>query len=197
MANDFRSARFWASEMIEPAMYPGARAVDATMGNGHDTCWLCGLAGDEGRVYGFDVQKEAVDNTRKRLCQAGYESRAVLFHAGHENMAALIDEKVDVIMFNLGWLPGAEHGVTTRVDTTLKAVEAGLDLLREDGLMTICIYPGHEEGTRELQALMAWAQKIDDRRYDAMVKTYVNQPNHPPLMLAIKKKRMRKGACLK
>ena len=37
MARDFRSARYWAAELIETALCPGARAVDATMGNGHDT----------------------------------------------------------------------------------------------------------------------------------------------------------------
>ena len=192
MANDFRSARFWAAEMIEPAMYPGARAVDATMGNGHDTCWLCGLAGETGKVYAFDVQQAAVDRTRERLEQAGLVQRAQLFCAGHERMAELINEEVDVIMFNLGWLPGAEHGVTTLVETTLRAVEAGLSILKEDGLMTVCIYPGHDEGTRELNALLDWAAKLDDRKYDALLKAYLNQPNYPPQMLAIKKKKTRK-----
>ena len=192
MANDFRSARFWASEMIEPAVYPGARAVDATMGNGYDTCWLSGLVGETGKVYAFDVQQEAVDRTRERLIQAGVEERAQLFCAGHERMAELIHEEVDVIMFNLGWLPGAEHGVTTLMETTLQAVEAGLSILKEDGLMTICIYPGHDEGTREKNALLEWAAKLDDRKYDAMLKAYLNQPNHPPQMLAIKKKKTRK-----
>ena len=56
MAADFRSARFWASEMIEPALTDGARAVDATMGGGRDTRWLCERVGDGGRVYAFDVQ---------------------------------------------------------------------------------------------------------------------------------------------
>ncbi len=192
MANDFRSARFWAAEMIEPAMFPGARAVDATMGNGHDTCWLCGLAGETGKVYAFDVQQAAVDRTRERLEAAGVADRAELFCLGHEHMAEVIDGEVDVIMFNLGWLPGALHGVTTLLDTTLQAVEAGLSILKEDGLMTVCIYPGHDEGTRELNGLLEWARGLDDRRYDAMLKTYLNQPNHPPLMLAIKKKKTRK-----
>ncbi len=48
MARDFRSARFWAAELIEGALYPGARAVDATMGNGHDTLWLCNQVGGNG-----------------------------------------------------------------------------------------------------------------------------------------------------
>ena len=46
MANDFRSARFWAAEIIERALYEGAVAVDATLGNGHDALWLCGLVGE-------------------------------------------------------------------------------------------------------------------------------------------------------
>ena len=48
MAKDFRSARFWARELIEEAMAEGGCAIDATMGNGHDTQWLCELAGADG-----------------------------------------------------------------------------------------------------------------------------------------------------
>ncbi len=190
MAMDFRSARFWAREMVEDAMFEGARAIDATMGNGHDTQWLCQLAGESGRVYAFDVQAEAVERTRERLAQAGVT--AELFCMGHERMAEVVHEAVDAVVFNLGWLPGAEHGVTTRTDTTLQAVSAALTLLKEDGLMTICIYPGHEEGTREWNALLDWAKTLDDKRYDAMLKTYLNQPNDPPRMLAIRKKKTKK-----
>lgn len=189
MANDFRSARFWAREMIENAMFTGARAVDATMGNGHDTLWLCELAGEGGKVYAFDVQPEAVMRTGERLTQAGLRQRAELFCVGHERMTEQIDAPVDAIVFNLGWLPGAEHGVTTQVQTTLRAVNAALSLLREDGLLTICVYPGHEEGAREREALLDWARMLDDRRYDAMLKTYLNQPNDPPLLIAVRKKK--------
>ena len=189
MAVDFRSARFWAREMIENAMFDGARAVDATMGNGHDTLWLCELAGENGKVYAFDVQAEAVERTRQRLTEKQVDARAELFCLGHQHMAEVIREPVDAIVFNLGWLPGAEHGVTTQTPTTLQAVNAALEVLKEDGLMTICIYPGHEEGTRELHALLNWASSLDDKRFDAMLKTYVNQPNDPPQMLAIRKKK--------
>ena len=192
MANDFRSARFWAREMIEAAMFDGAIAVDATMGNGHDTQWLCELAGENGHVYAFDVQPEAVERTGERLAEMGLLSRAELFCAGHERMAEFVHEQADAIVFNLGWLPGAEHGVTTQTSTTLMAVNAALELLKEDGLMTVCIYPGHEEGTRELHALMEWASALDEKRYDALLKTYLNQSNDPPRMLAIRKKKTKK-----
>ena len=192
MATDFKSARFWAKEIIENAVFPGACAIDATMGNGHDTAWLCELVGERGKVYAFDVQQEAVDRTAVRLEQAGFRQRAELFCLGHEHMAEAIHQQADAIVFNLGWLPGAEHGVTTQTSTTLLAVEAALSLLKEEAVMTICIYPGHEEGTRELHALLDWAAKLDDRRYDAMIKCYVNQPNDPPRMLAIRKKKTKK-----
>jgi len=192
VATDFRSARFWAKELIENAVFPGACVIDATMGNGYDTAWLCELVGERGKVFAFDVQQEAVDRTRERLEQAGLAQQAELFCMGHEHMAEVIHQQADAIVFNLGWLPGAEHGVTTQTSTTLQAVNAALDLLKEEAVMTICIYPGHEEGTREKNALFEWAGGLDDRRYDAMLKCYVNQPNDPPQMLAIRKKKSKK-----
>ena len=191
MANDFRSARFWAAELIGPALFPGARAVDATMGNGKDTLWLCGLVGETGRVYAFDVQAEAVARTRELLEREGVVDRATLFCRGHEHMAEVVDGPVDAVMFNLGWLPGAEHGVTTRVETTLQAADAALTLLKPEGLLTICVYPGHDEGTRELNALTAWAASLDPRRYDALMKHYMNQPNDPPVLIAVKRNKIK------
>ena len=193
MANDFRSARFWAAEIIEKALYEGAVAVDATLGNGHDALWLCGLVGETGRVYGFDVQAEAVENSRARLEAAGVEARAQLILDGHQNMGKYIPSaSADAVMFNLGWLPGAEHAVTTRVETTLEAVNAALEILKEDGVMTICIYPGHDEGAREREALLAWAQQLDEKKYDTMLRCYLNQSKLPPLMLAVKRNKGRR-----
>ena len=194
MANDFRSARFWAKEIIEGALTEGSRVIDATMGNGHDTQWLCELTGETGKVYAFDIQPEAVERTRARLEEAGLADRAELFCAGHETMAEHVREPVDAVLFNLGWLPGAEHGVTTRTETTLRAADAALTLLKEDAVMTICVYPGHEEGTRELRALYDWAKTLDERRFDTLLKTYLNQSNDPPQLIAVKKKRTKKRA---
>ena len=188
MAQDFRSARFWAAERMETALFPGARAVDATMGNGRDTLWLCQRVGPEGHVYAFDIQPEAVERTCSRLRDENLLERATLFCRGHQHMAELVLEPVDAVMFNLGWLPGAVHAVTTQADTTLQAVEAALSILKPQGLMTICVYPGHEEGAKELMALKEWASRLDSRRYDALLNCYMNQPNDPPQLIAVKKK---------
>ena len=101
MANDFRSARFWARELIQPALYPGARAVDATMGNGHDTLALCELVGEGGHVYAFDVQPEAVYSTRARLEAAGVLDRATLTCAGHEHIAVAAGEAGTAVVLHI------------------------------------------------------------------------------------------------
>lgn len=187
MSFDLKSARHWAEELLRQAVGPGARIIDGTMGNGYDTLWLAQLAGDEGRVYAFDIQAEAVERTRARLREAGVENRAVLFHAGHERIAELVPEPVDAAVFNLGWLPGTDKALRTRAETTLIAVNAALDKLKEGGLLTICAYPGHEEGRVERDALMDWARALPPQRYDAMIRAYLNQPNDPPVLFAIKK----------
>jgi len=149
--------------------------------------------GESGRVYGFDVQAEAVERSRRRIEAAGYAARAQLILDGHQNMLNYIEkDSADAVMFNLGWLPGAEHGVTTYTETTLQAVNAALEVLREDGVMTICVYPGHDEGAREREALIEWAQKLDEKKYDAMLRCYLNQSKSPPLMIAVKKNKTRR-----
>ena len=73
------------------------------------------------------------------------------------------------------------------METTLSAADQALEALAPDGVMTICIYPGHEEGARERDALIDWAKRVNPRRFDVLIKTYLNQPNDPPMMLAVHK----------
>ena len=67
MSYELKSARYLAREVILRAVEPGDTVVDATMGNGHDTQMLCETVGPEGRVWAFDVQAQAVEETRNRL----------------------------------------------------------------------------------------------------------------------------------
>ena len=194
MAYDFRSARFWASEIIQAALPVGGCAVDATLGNGHDALNLAQLVGDGGHVIGFDVQPEAIAASRARLAAADVAQRCTLILDGHQHMRNhLKPESADVVLFNLGWLPRAAHAVTTRTETTLQAVAAALEVLKFGGVLTLCVYPGHDEGARERDALLAWAQSLDQARFDAMLRCYLNQSNSPPLLIAVKKKLQRKS----
>ena len=81
-----KNARHLAARYMEEILRPGDIAVDATMGNGKDTQFLCELVGETGRVYAFDVQEEALERTAARLEAAGLRARAALILAGHETM---------------------------------------------------------------------------------------------------------------
>ena len=148
MPYELRSARYLAAEALERVIGPGDTVVDATMGNGHDTLTLCRLVGPVGRVYAFDVQRDAVERTRERLRDAGMLDRATLFCMGHERMAEVVKSPATAVVFNLGWLPGGDHAVTTRWETTRQAVESALYMLRPLGALVICAYPGHPEGEK-------------------------------------------------
>lgn len=182
-----RNARYLAADYMRRTLKEGDAAVDATMGNGKDTLFLCELVGSSGHVYAFDVQQDAVARTAQRVKEAGFAKRTTLFLAGHETMAEHIKTPVRAVMFNLGWLPGAAHIVTTKTNTTLEAVSAAANLIAPGGVVTICVYPGHEEGQRELKALLEWAAGLDVRAYNVLHHHFLNASNQTPRLILIQK----------
>ena len=182
-----RNARHLAADYMMRTIRQGDAVVDATMGNGKDTLFLCELVGETGHVYAFDVQRKAVERTRERVKEAGFEARTTLLLAGHETMDEHIKEPVQAVMFNLGWLPGAEHIVTTQTETTLRAVQAALDLIAPGGIVTVCVYPGHEEGTRELEALKKYVSGLSVRMYNVLYHCFVNASSQTPQLFLIRK----------
>ena len=134
-------------EHLKSWIYPGDFVIDATAGNGKDTEFLCGLVGREGKVLAFDIQEQAVENTRQRLQEHGWSDVGEVVLDSHANMGKYAQENsVDCIVFNLGWLPGGDHTVFTHADSTIAAIEAGLKLLRKDGVMCVSIYYGGASG---------------------------------------------------
>ena len=189
MSYELKSARYLAREVILRTVLPGDTVVDATMGNGHDTLMLCEAVGREGRVYAFDVQAQAVEETGKRLREQGVADRAELIRAGHEHMAEYVQGPVKAVMFNLGWLPGGDHRVTTRWETTRKAVECALDLLSPMGVLVICVYPGHAEGEREERELTAFLSGLSNRQFNVLHQRFLNAGAGAPECCVIQKQR--------
>jgi len=182
-----RNARHLAADYMLRSVRSGDRVVDATMGNGKDTLFLCELVGEAGHVYAFDVQAEAVERTRSRIEEAGFTQRTTLLLAGHETMAEHVPAGVQAVMFNLGWLPGAEHIVTTKTNTTLEAVRAAVSLIAPGGIVTVCVYPGHEEGTRELSALLAYAGSLSVREFNVAHHCFLNASLQTPQLILIQR----------
>ena len=92
-----------------------ALAVDATMGNGHDTLFLAQRAR---LVHAFDVQGQALEKTSQRLAEAGF-TNARLHLVGHEELDQFVEEPIRAAIFNLGYLPSADKSIITQPETTL------------------------------------------------------------------------------
>lgn len=191
MSTSFKRATQQAHILIGQALKPGVWAVDATVGNGHDTLFLAECVGVKGRVFGFDIQKAALAATAERL---GEMPQITLIHAGHETLSAQLQAQCPAgkparlagVMFNLGYLPGAPKNIITKTETTLAALEQALNHLAVTGLITLVLYPGHPGGAVEADAVRAYAETLGP----AFAVTRYARENtaHPaPELLAIKR----------
>lgn len=164
---------------------PGDVVLDATFGNGRDTRLLADLVGKEGRVYAFDVQEDAIKNGREVFRG---QSQVALIHDCHSNLNAHIQESLDFAMFNLGFLPGGAKECTTMAETTRNAVLAALKRLKVEGAMTLCVYPGHEEGKKESLLLGQFFTQYPPSDLFVLKSSMVNDGSSPYCLLVMKKK---------
>ena len=187
MAYELRSARWLAADCQRAVILPGDRVIDATMGNGHDTLFLARLVGDTGHVTAFDLQPDAVKSTAARLAENGVADRCELHCLGHEHMAEIVTEPVRAVVFNLGWLPGGDKSVTTRWETTKRAVEAAMGLLLPGGVITICVYPGHEAGDIERRSLTEWLAQVRPQAFNILHQRFLNAGPGAPECVILQK----------
>lgn len=167
-----KNKRWIATEIAKAAvlerLQPGDRAVDATAGNGHDTLWLADRVGPNGHVFAYDIQEQALSTTLNRLKKAGLASHISLFNEGHENLLETLPsehhQKIAAIVFNLGFLPGADSGLITQATTTLKALDASLQLLRSGGILSVTLYPAHSGADTEVEEVLAWLDQLPPHR---------------------------------
>ena len=87
------------------------------------------------------------------------------------------------------YLPGGDKEITTRTESTLCALQAALELLRVDGLLCVTVYWGHPSGREEREAVLRWAKNLDKGIYHCVHTDMLNQPNCPPEIVLITKKK--------
>jgi len=166
----------------------GDTAVDFTMGNGNDTEFLSSTVGANGKVYAFDIQPPAVENTRLLLRERNCPENYTLILDSHHNAKNYIKEPIKAGMFNLGYMPrSGNRRLTTVRETTIPAVTDALDMLADDGILLIAIYPGHAEGEAEGEEIQAMFSTLD--RFKICTSTFkiINSPASPYFILAEKK----------
>ena len=157
---------YWCHEIIRSQAKAGGCYIDATMGKGNDTLFLCELAGEKGKVLAFDIQQEALDVTKELLKTHGKEMQAELILDGHEHMDRYAGkESADVICFNFGYLPGGDHNLATTYRTSIEAIGKGLGILKHGGMMSLCIYSGGDTGFEEKEKILEYVKALPGKEY--------------------------------
>lgn len=182
----------FSRSVLEKVVKPGDIVVDATIGNGHDTLFLAKLVGESGHVYGFDIQKEALAETKKLLHSNELSHCATLFHTGHEHVLDVIPKdkhhQIKSAIFNLGYLPKSDKTITTKPETTVFAINQILDVMAPKGIIVLVIYYGHIGGKIERDALLRYTSNLNQKKFHVLHYSFINQINNPPFIIAIEKR---------
>jgi SAM-dependent methyltransferase len=153
-----------ATSWIEVALFDGALAIDATVGNGYDALFLAHRVGPKGKVLGFDVQKAALAGAREILKFVGSLDRVSLLHDSHTRLADYLPPGAAIAgaMFNLGYLPRGNRQIITQPETTVMALRSVLEHLAERGRVTLLVYRGHEGGVPEYREVRQALEQLPE-----------------------------------
>ena len=186
---DLTAVRFVQDYLAAHLPHPKL-CIDATCGNGGDTAFLCRLAGPEGRVLGFDIQPEAIASTRKHLEQLGVPaSRYELHCQSHADLLQVVQPgTADAVMFNFGWLPGADHAVFSTAQSSIPALQAALEAVRPGGVVSAILYSGQVIGTDEKQTVLEYLRALPLKSFTVLVCDFANWAETAPLPCIILKK---------
>lgn len=155
-------------------------SCDMTLGNGYDSLFLAKYFN---KVYSFDIQEIAIESSKKLLKDF---NNVEYILSSHENILDYVNN-IDCAIFNLGYLPKGDKNLTTKKESTIKALEKAISILNLNGVIVIVCYPGHNEGLIEAIEVGKFIKNLDQKNFDCIKYEFVNEINNPPFMYGIKK----------
>lgn len=182
-----KNAREIVHQYMDRFIKTGDICLDATIGNGNDIYKIAKLVGDSGKVYGFDIQKKAIENTSKLLEEENLIGRAQIIEDSHANIDRYIKDKLNFVVYNLGYLPKADKSIITNAETTIESLTKSLRLMGRNSLMLITTYTGHLGGKEEDYAVNKFLSFLDQRIFNVLINEFINQRNNPPKVYIVEK----------
>ena len=92
----------WIHRVLDEYIKEGDCCIDATMGKGGDTYYLCSKTGESGKVYAFDVQADALRQTREKLDKHKMDAELIL--DGHEHMKEYVKRDGSILYYVQSWV---------------------------------------------------------------------------------------------
>lgn len=169
--------------LIENRVENNIRACDMTAGNGNDSKFILDKKNPK-ILYAFDIQKRSKERCEKLI---GQRDNFKFILDDHKNIEKYIEEKIDLFIYNLGFLPKGDKSITTNYKSVIESLKSCLDLLNENGLILITFYPGHEEGKNEEKYVGEFLKNLDQKTFQVIKYNFYNQINNPPFLISIRK----------
>ena len=149
--------------------------VDATCGNGHDALFLTSL---EGKLHCIDIQEKALLSTKNRLSK----HTSIQYHLKSHEDLSFIEGEIDLIVYNLGYLPGGDKEIITLSTTTVSSLSSAITKLSPTGMISIMMYTGHEGGLKERNDILNFIKNLPPS-YSTSHITNPNKPTCPEILL--------------
>ncbi|MFD1068235.1 class I SAM-dependent methyltransferase [Oceanobacillus locisalsi] len=179
----------YAHTLLKESLEEGDVAIDATCGNGNDTLFLSRTVGTAGKVYGFDIQAQAIQKTKEKLLENDCHNVSLILDS-HEKIHSYMEETIlGGAIFNLGYLPQSDKSIITKPHSTLAAIRIILEKLKTNGRLILVIYYGHPGGEAEKEAILSYTSELDQKEYQVLRYQFINQQNQAPFLIAIEKKK--------
>lgn len=169
--------------LIENRVKNNIRACDMTAGNGNDSKFILDKKNPK-ILYAFDIQKLSQERCQKLI---GQRENFKFILDDHKNIEKYIEEKIDLFIYNLGFLPRGNKSITTNYKSVIKSLESALSLLNKNGLILITFYPGHEAGKDEAFYVGIFLKNLDQKKFHLIKYDFYNQINTPPFLISIRK----------
>ena len=131
----------------------------------------------------MDIQEAAIRETRAKVPSARF------FMGCHSQLPEeAFSPNLKLITYNLGYLPGSDKTLTTRLETTRKSLKMALNGIPIGGVVSITFYPGHSEGLREFHCLLPFLQDLDSKSFCVSTHSWINRNKAPILAFILKLK---------
>lgn len=145
---------------IDKQIKPNDIVIDATCGNGLDTLYIAKIL-NKGKIIGIDIQNDAIKKTEQLLVKNNIKNYE-LYNINHKDIYKKLknyENKISLIVLNLGYLPNGDKNITTTWESTKEAIDESMKLLNDKGIILLTVYPGHKEGKIESDNLKSYLKK--------------------------------------
>lgn len=166
----------YCHKFLKPILNKEMICIDATIGNGNDTLFLCQ---NTKFVYGFDIQKEAITNTTKRLKNL---NNYKLYEDNFINQDKYI-KKCNLIIYNLGYLPNHDKKIKTNHIDFEKAFKKSLQILEDEGYIIVTFY-FHKQGFYEYYTFLKMLKEFKELK---IIGKYCESKYLSPKLYILKK----------